>query len=84
MVSRGSEDRGREVREVARSPRRSVMTRVRPALEFIDDVGEARASLVRYGVSICAMFPMQTIFVPGPARVIRVFICFATGSAPHR
>ena len=30
---------------------------------------------VRYGVSICAKLPKQTIFVPGPARVIKVFIC---------
>ncbi len=31
---------------------------------------------VRYGVSICAMLPRQMILVPGPARVISVFICF--------
>ena len=30
---------------------------------------------VRYGVSICAMLPRQTTLVPGPARVISVFIC---------
>ena len=28
---------------------------------------------MRYGVSICARLPRQTIFVPGPARVLSVF-----------
>ena len=31
---------------------------------------------MRYGVSICAKLPKQTTLVPGPARVIKVFICF--------